>query len=253
MSSHHPLVIGNWKMNPATSAEAKALFLAVRKKVKRDAPVSVVVAPPFPFIPDLSRLSPGGRLPLAAQDVFYEDAGAYTGEVSGSMLASLGVSYVIIGHSERRALGETDAQVNKKILACLRRKLTAVVCIGERERDLRGDFFSVVEGQLRALCTGLSARQLAAVVIAYEPIWAIGTGKTATPEDVKEMQLFITSVLVKLYDRALGKRMRIIYGGSVKPDNAAALHEAGGMQGFLVGGASLKADDFGAIITSVIS
>jgi len=251
MSSPTPLVIGNWKLNPTTSAAAKTLFLAVRKKLKKDSGVMVAVAPPFPFIPDLTRLSPSGRLPVAAQDVFYEDAGAFTGEVSPTMLASFGVSYVIIGHSERRALGETDEQVNKKIQAVLKRKMTPVVCIGERERDSQGNFYGFIEAQLRALANGLTSRQMAQVVIAYEPIWAIGTGKTATPDDVKEMQLFITTVLTKLYDRPTGKRVRIIYGGSVKPDNAAALHSGGGMNGFLVGGASLVADDFIKIISSV--
>jgi triosephosphate isomerase (TIM) len=251
MSSPHPLVIGNWKLNPTTSAEAKALFISVRKLLKKDETVAVVVAPPFPFIPDLTRLSPAGRLPVAAQDVFYEESGAHTGEVSPSQLASFGVSHVIIGHSERRAKGESDEVVNKKIQAALKRKLTPVVCIGERERDGQAKFYGFVEAQLRALATGLTSRQMAQVVIAYEPIWAIGTGKTATPEDVKEMQLFITTVLTKLYDRPTGKRVRIIYGGSVKPDNAAALHAGGGMNGFLVGGASLKASDFMSIVRSV--
>jgi triosephosphate isomerase len=251
MSSPTPLVIGNWKLNPQTSAEAKALFMAVRKQLKKDETVTVVVAPPFPFIPDLTRLSPAGRLPVAAQDVFYEESGAHTGEVSPSMLASFGVSYVIIGHSERRAKGESDEVVNKKIHAALKRKLVPVVCVGERERDGQAKFYGFVEAQLRSLTTGLTARQIAHVVIAYEPIWAIGTGKTATPEDVKEMQLFITTVLTKLYDRPTGKRVRILYGGSVKPDNAAALHLGGGMHGFLVGGASLKASDFISIVRSV--
>lgn len=251
MSSRIPLIIGNWKLNPTTSAEAKALFLGVRKKLKKDEKVAVVVAPPFPFIPDLSRLAPASRLPLAAQDVFYEESGAHTGEVSATMLASFGVSHVIIGHSERRANGESDLVVSKKIQAALKRKLVPVVCVGERERDGQAKFYGFVEAQLRSLATGLTARQMAQVVIAYEPIWAIGTGKTATPEDVKEMQLFITTVLTKLYDRSTGKRVRIIYGGSVKPDNAQALHLGGGMEGFLVGGASLKADDFISIIHSI--
>ncbi len=251
MSTHQPLVIGNWKLNPGTSAEAKALLVATRKKIKRDAPVTVVVAPPFPFIADLARLSPSGRVLMAAQDVFSEDSGAYTGEVSAGMLASLGVTYVIIGHSERRAMGETDVQVAAKVAAVLRRKLTPVVCVGETVRDGSGGHFGVVEAQVRALASGLTARALASVVIAYEPIWAIGTGKNATPEDVEEMHLFIRTLLTKLYDRATGKRVRIVYGGSVKPENAAALHGAG-MDGFLVGGASLSADSFSKIIAAVL-
>ncbi len=251
MSTHKPLVIGNWKLNPGTSAEAKALFVAVRKKLKKDLPVTVVVAPPFPFIADLTRLSPSGRLLVGAQDVFYEDAGAFTGEVGAGMLASLGTTYVIIGHSERRALGETDEQVNKKVQAVLRRKLTPVVCVGERVRDGSGSHFGVVEAQVRALAEGMTVRALAQVVIAYEPIWAIGTGTNATVEDVEEMHLFIRTLLTKLYDRAVGKRVVILYGGSVKPDNAAVLTGAG-MNGFLVGGASLKADDFIKIVMATL-
>lgn len=251
MAHTSPLIIGNWKLNPQTSNAAKALFVAVRKKLKKNAGVTVVVAPPFPFIPDLVRLSPPGRIAVAAQDVCNEDAGAFTGEVSAPMLASLGVSYVIIGHSERRALGETDEMVQKKVMAALRRKLTPVVCIGEVDRDGQGHFYNQIEAQLRALAAGLTARQIAQVVIAYEPIWAIGTGKNATAEDVKEMQLFITTVLTKLYDRLVARRVRVIYGGSVKPQNVTELHTAGGMQGFLVGGASLNADDFITIVRAV--
>lgn len=251
MSTHKPLIIGNWKLNPATSADAKALLVATRKKLKKDLPVTVVVAPPFPFIADLTRLSPSGRILVGAQDVFYEDAGAFTGEVGAGMLASLGVTHVIIGHSERRALGETDAQVNKKVQAVLRRKLTPVVCVGELVRDGSGGHFGEVEAQVRALAEGLTARAMAQVVIAYEPVWAIGTGKTATVEDVEEMHLFIKTLLTKLFDRAVGKRVVVIYGGSVKPDNAAELVRAG-MSGFLVGGASLKADDFIKIVMATL-
>lgn len=251
MSTHKPLVIGNWKLNPGTIADAKTLFIAIRKTLKKDVPVTVVVAPPFLFLADLVRLSPAGRILVAAQDVFSEESGAYTGEVSAGMLASLGVSHVIIGHSERRALGETDAQVAAKVMATLRRKLTPVVCVGETDRDGSGAHFGVVETQLRALTAGLNARTVSNIVIAYEPVWAIGTGKNATPEDVEEMHLFIRTLLTKLYDRSTGKRVRVVYGGSVKPENAAALQIAG-MDGFLVGGASLTADSFSKIIGAVL-
>lgn len=246
-----PLIVGNWKLNPETSAAAKTLFVDVRKKLKKDAPVQVVVAPPFPFIADLMRLSPAGRLLVAAQTMSAERSGAFTGEVSAGMLTSFGVRHVIVGHSERRALGETDGDVNRKVLAALAHKMTPIVCIGETERDERGTFFNVIETQLRALSEGVTAKQISQVVIAYEPIWAIGTGRTATAEDVQEMQLFIVTVLTKIYDRLAAKRVRIIYGGSVKPDNAQILHSGGGMDGFLVGGASLVAEDFISIVRSV--
>jgi triosephosphate isomerase len=251
MSTHKPLVIGNWKLNPTTAAEAKALTVAIKKTLKRDLPVTVVVAPPYPFIADVGRLASAGRLLIGAQDVFFEESGAHTGEVSAGMLASLGVTYVIVGHSERRARGETDEQINAKVAAALRRKLTPVVCVGEQVRDSRGSHFGVVEAQVRAAVSGLTARAVASVVFAYEPVWAIGTGKNATPEDVEEMHLFIRTLLTKLYDRAVAKRVRVVYGGSVKPDNAAALHTAG-MNGFLVGGASLAADSFSKIIQAVL-
>lgn len=250
MANRIPIVIGNWKLNPTTVAEAKTLFLAVKRGLKKGIQAEVVVSPPFPFIPDLSRLS--AAVVLAAQDVFYEESGAFTGEVSPAMLLGFGVTYVIVGHSERRALGESDDQVERKVQVLLRRKMTPVVCIGERERDERGDYFGFVEKQLRSVCKGLTAKQVSQVVIAYEPVWAIGTGKSATVDDVKEMQLFIVSLLTKLYDRATAGRVRIIYGGSVKAENAADLHQVGGMNGFLVGGASLKAEDFLKIIGSVI-
>jgi triosephosphate isomerase len=188
---------------------------------------------------------------LAAQDVYHQKLGPFTGEVSPAQLKDLGVEYVIIGHSERRADGETDAVVAKKVASALKHKLTPIVCVGETARDDSGEFFNVVEEQLRQLCADLTGQDIKKVVVAYEPIWAIGTGETATPQDVKEMQLFIISVLTKRYDRKVANSVRQLYGGSVKPHNAKELHEEGGMNGFLVGGASLKADDFTSIIKAV--
>lgn len=248
----HALVIGNWKLNPGNSAEAKTLFIEVSKKLPKDITTKVVVAPPFLFIPELAKLPAAKKISLGAQDVFYEERGALTGEIGAGMLTSFGVEYVIIGHSERRALGETDTQVNKKIHAVLKRKLVPVVCIGEKNRDTQGQFFNLIEAQIKSLVIGLSVAQLQKVVIAYEPIWAIGTGATATAEDVKEMQLFIVSTLTKLFERKVAEKVRQIYGGSVKESNAKELYEQGGMNGFLVGGASLKAADFVAVINSTI-
>ena len=247
MKYPHALVIGNWKLNPGTNTEAKTLFAAVRKAVPKDTEAKVVVAPPFLFIPEVARAKSKNIL-LGAQDVAFEERGALTGEVGPNMLASFGVEYVIIGHSERRAMGETDAQVNKKIVASLKRKLVPVVCIGEKRRDTQGQFYNEIAAQIKALSEGLTPLQLPKVVIAYEPIWAIGTGATATAEDVKEMQLFIVSTLTKLFDRKTAEKVRLIYGGSVKESNAKELHQSGGMSGFLVGGASLQASEFAAII-----
>jgi triosephosphate isomerase len=251
MKKSIPLVVGNWKLNPGTATEAVTLAKGVAKAVKKSTGVEVVVAPPYIFIPEIAKALKNSSVQLSAQDIHFEERGACTGEVSTSLLAPYGVTLTIIGHSERRALGETDEQVQKKIVAALKRKFTPIVCVGERERDGQGNFYSFVEDQIRSLATGLKPVEIQRVVIAYEPIWAIGTGRTATVEDVKEMQLFIMSVLAKLYDRKVAAKVMLLYGGSVKPSNALELHQQGGMQGFLVGGASLTASDFGAIIKSV--
>ncbi len=247
MKHAQALVIGNWKLNPGTVAEAKKLFSEVKKKLPKDTTSKVVVAPPFLFIPELAKLS-NQRLILGAQDACHEERGALTGEIGPGMLASFGVQYIIVGHSERRAMGETDEQVNKKIHAILKKRLTPVVCIGERSRDPQGQFFNDVATQIRSLVKGLTTAQLQKVVIAYEPIWAIGTGLTATAENVKEMQLFIVSTLTKIFERKLAEKVHLLYGGSVKESNAKDLHENGGMNGFLVGGASLQASEFISII-----
>lgn len=247
MKYHQALIIGNWKLNPGTNLEAKTLFSEVRKKLPKDTTAVVVAAPPFLFIPELAK-SAQKKIALGAQDVFYEERGAITGEIGAGMLASFGVQYIIIGHSERRLLGETDEQVNKKIHAVLKRRMTPVVCIGERVRDSQGQFFNDIAAQIKSLAQGLTTAQLQKIVIAYEPIWAIGTGETATAENVKEMQLFIVSTLTKLFERKIAEKVRLIYGGSVKESNAKELYEQGGMSGFLVGGASLNAIEFTAVI-----
>lgn len=243
-----PLIIGNWKMNPVSFTEAAALATAVVRSQKKAPEAVVVVAPPFPYLAEVGKKIGKSTVALAAQDVHTQPVGPFTGEVSITQLKDLNVQYVIIGHSERRAMGESDELVREKVQVVLRHQLTPIVCIGERERDEQGNFFTFVEQQLRSLAEVLPATVIKKVVIAYEPIWAIGTGNTATPDDVKEMQLFIEAVLTKLYDRPTAKKVRLLYGGSVKPDNATTLYTIGGMQGFLVGGASLKADEFAAII-----
>lgn len=250
---HTPaLVVGNWKLNPTTSLEVKELVNGIKKKVSKVTGAKIVIAPPFLFISEVSKLIKNTNVLIGAQDTYFEDRGPFTGEVSPALLTPFGVSYVIVGHSERRAMGETDEQVNKKIQALLKRKLTPIVCIGEKTRDKQGSFFNGIENQIRQLAAGLTAQQLQKVVIAYEPIWAIGTGATATAEDVKEMQIFIVSVLTKLYDRKVADKIHLLYGGSVKSSNASDLHQNGGMNGFLVGGASLLAEEFATIIKATI-
>ncbi len=249
-----PLVVGNWKMNPATIGDAKKTFIEIRTgitRVKND--VEVVIAAPFPYLPELQKLAPSKRVLLAAQDVYFEPAGAFTGEVSLSMLKSVGVTHVIVGHSERRAMGETDAHVAAKVAAVSKHGLMVVVCVGEKKRDSQGDYFSLIEAQIQAAISGVTKNKLAQVVIAYEPIWAIGTGKTASAQDVHEMKLFITKVLSDAVGRNAATKMRIIYGGSVKADNAEELFTVGEVDGFLPGGASLKPKEFISIIKTVAS
>ncbi|MCA9362733.1 triose-phosphate isomerase [Candidatus Kaiserbacteria bacterium] len=246
------LIVGNWKLNPTSLTEAVTLSSAVARKNKQLNEVAVAIAPPYPYLSDVKKKIAKSSVALAAQDVSTENMGAFTGEVSIIQLKDLGVEYVIIGHSERRAMGETDELIQRKVAITLKHRLIPIVCVGERDRDDQGNFFSFVEDQLRSLASTLSSAEIKKVVIAYEPIWAIGTGNTATVEDVKEMQLFIESTLTKLYDRATAKRVRLLYGGSVKPANARLLSVEGGMNGFLVGGSSLKADDFTAIIKAAI-
>lgn len=238
-------------MNPPTLGRARRLFLDIRKGLgKRIDDVDIVVAPPFPFIVELEKLSPSQRIRLAAQDVFFETSGAYTGEVSIPMLKSVGVSQIIVGHSERRAMGETDKDIYKDVQAILKHKTTAIICVGEKERDSHGNYFSVVEAQIRAALRDVKATELKNIVIAYEPVWAIGTGKNAKPEDASEMKVFIQKLLADRFNRKAADSVRILYGGSVKRDNVEDLLAGSNMDGFLIGGASLKATEFVEIVRS---
>lgn len=245
--SHRPLIIGNWKMNPDTILDAKKLFLEIKSAAKRNGHADVVIASPFVFLPELKKIN-GSVVVLAAQNVSYELRGAHTGEVSMAMLIDQGVTYVIVGHSERRAAGETNEAVAKKIQVVLKAKATPVVCVGEIERDAQGNFYLHIESQLVSALGDIPKNRLKDVVIAYEPIWAIGTGKTATIEDVIEMQLYIHKVLAKHFGRSVVPKVRIVYGGSVNAENAKSLYETKSLVGFLVGGASLKPTDFTTII-----
>lgn len=242
--THTPLVIGNWKMNPQSEKAAVTLFSEVGKAASRMRGVEVGIAAPFVYLPALAKLAKGKRLALLAQDAFWENLGARTGEVSFPMLKSVGITKTILGHSERRALGETDEEVHKKVLAALKGDHRVVVCVGEAKRDAQGHYLGVVEKQLRAALTGVSKTKLGNIVIAYEPTWAIGTGNTATPEDAHEMKLFIQKVLADLFGRSALSKIRVLYGGSVTKGNAETLMREGAVDGFLVGGASLRAAEF---------
>ena len=247
-----PLVVGNWKLNPTTLNAAEKLASGVAKKHRKAAAPYVAIAPSAVHLINVQKKIAKSTVALSAQSASLYDGGAHTGEESVAQIKNAGAKFVIVGHSERRADGMTDAEVHTKLEKILSAKMTPIVCVGELKRDRDGKFFDHIAKQLRCLAKDLSPTQVKKVVIAYEPIWAIGTGKTATAADVKEMQLFIESTLTKLFDRNTARAVRLLYGGSVKPHNAKLLHEEGGMNGFLVGGASLKAADFISITKAVI-
>jgi triosephosphate isomerase (TIM) len=244
------LIAGNWKMNPPTRAEATALAQEVKVGVGASADVHVVVCPPFVFLQAVDGVLEGSPIGLGGQDMHGEPGGAYTGEVSGAMLVDVGCTHVILGHSERRhGLGETDAQVNAKLHAALAARLIPIVCIGETKEERLGEKTeAVLETQLTGSLAGLSPEQMAGTVLAYEPVWAIGTGLTATPEQAQAAHAFIRARLVGMFGQATADRVVVQYGGSVKPDNAAELLACPDIDGALVGGASLKAADFLAIV-----
>jgi triosephosphate isomerase len=249
MKNHPRIVIANWKLNPATLSEAKRLYTRILK-IKKPSAVTVVVCPPYPYLSELRAL--GKKIALGAQNVFWEENGAHTGEVSGSMLTSAGARFVIVGHSERRAAGETDEMVNKKLTAAFSHHLTPILCIGEKVRDTQGTHLSFLRLQLTAGLAGISKQQVKALVIAYEPVWAIG--KTAAqamqPHDMHEMVLYIRKILSGMYGTHTARAIPVLYGGSVEPQNAPALISHGESDGFLVGHASLNAHDFESIIAA---
>jgi len=242
-----PVIAGNWKMY-RTAREAGEAIRALRGLVTDVTEVEVVVCPPFPALPAAVEAARGSRIRIGAQDCHWEKEGAFTGEVSVPMLADLGCSHVIVGHSERRQFfGETDATVDRKIDAALASGLTCIACLGEtlQERE-QGKTLAVLERQLR----GGFARHLGSprLVIAYEPVWAIGTGKTASPAQAQEAHAFLRQLVGQMAGPEVAARIRILYGGSVKPENIGALMAQADVDGGLVGGASLDPSSFATIV-----
>jgi len=247
-----PIVVGNWKMN-TDRRSAVELALATSKGLGSTAPgVEVGVCPPYVYIDAVASALREARSPLAVggQDLYFESLGAFTGEISASMLKDVGATMAIVGHSERRhVIGETDFVINKKVLAALAAGLTCILCIGETlEQRQAGQTDAVNERQLRLGLAGVEPQHLGRLVIAYEPVWAIGTGKTATPADAQGAHKAARGVLAGLFGPDVAGSIRIQYGGSVKPDNAVELFAQPDIDGGLIGGASLKADDFLAIV-----
>jgi triosephosphate isomerase len=247
-----PFIAGNWKMNPTTLDDAVALAEAVKAGVGQAQDIHVAVCPPSIFLNRLDQVLTNSPIGVGAQNMHWADSGAYTGELSGPMLIDAGCTHVILGHSERRhGLGETDEQVNKKLHAALKAQLIPIVCLGEllEEREA-GQTEAVVARQLEGSLAGLALEQMAGVVLAYEPVWAIGTGKVATPEQAQEVHAFIRGRLASAFGEATAGRVVVQYGGSVKADNARDLISRADVDGALVGGASLKPDDFLGIIAA---
>ncbi len=242
-------IAGNWKMN-TTRAETLSLIQALIQKTGTIDKTTIMVAPPFPNLEIAAGLVQNSKIRLGAQNLFWEEKGAYTGEVSALMLQDLKCTYVIIGHSERRQyFKETDEEVNKKTAAALKHGLFPVICVGETlEQREKGDALAIVEHQIRNGLAGFSSTQASSFTIAYEPVWAIGTGRAATPSDAVEVHGLIRSTLSTLFGTTVAEAIRIQYGGSVTSENIQAFISEPQIDGALVGGASLKADSFAAII-----
>jgi triosephosphate isomerase (TIM) len=244
-----PIIAGNWKLNK-TPHEAIGLINELKREIIDVEGVDVVLCPPFTALADAADALTDTDIALGAQNLFWEDAGAFTGEISAPMLKDLGVAYVIIGHSERRQyFHETNETVNKRLRAALKHGLNPIVCVGENLAQREANkTFDIIKDHCEGSLSGLSAEEMKKVILAYEPVWAIGTGKTATPNQAQEVHAFIRQLLAKRFDAEVAGGVRIQYGGSVTPDNVVALMAQPDLDGALVGGASLKAPSFAAIV-----
>ena len=249
MDHRRPLIAGNWKMFK-TGPEAVETADRLVNLLSTTIDVDVMIAPPFTALALVSELLKKTPISLGAQNLFWEAEGAYTGEISASMLVSTGCRYVIVGHSERRQyFGETDETVNQKIKAAVTNDLIPVMCIGESEIERESkETFSVLDRQVQKGLKGFSANEMETLVMAYEPVWAIGTGKTATADQAQEVHLFLREMLEKKFGNNLAKSIRILYGGSVKPDNITELMTMPDIDGALIGGASLEPETFSKIV-----
>ena len=248
------LIAGNWKMNK-TSADAVSLARDLVAAVGAQSDVEVVICPPFTSLEGVAKAIDGSLIKLGAQNMHFEASGAFTGEVSAPMLRALFATHVILGHSERRSLfAETDAFVNKKVLAAFKNQLRPILCVGETlaEREA-GSTLRVVQTQVERGLEGVSNEMAATLVVAYEPVWAIGTGKVATTEQAQEVHAFIRGLLTRLHGDGVAQRVRILYGGSMKPANAPELLAQKDIDGGLIGGASLEARSFVELVKAAAS
>ncbi len=246
------IVVANWKMNPQSQKEAEVLLNALSKETKNAKNTKIIICPPFPFL-YISKKIKSKKVILGAQNVGKDTEGSHTGEVSSSMLSSLGARYVIVGHSERRTDGEDNKIINQKLLNLLKSKLSPILCVGERNRDKEGEYLSFVGEQIKECLSGVSKSQMANIIIAYEPIWAIGSGsiREATREEFMEMKIYIKKIISDIYGAKIAHSMIILYGGSVNPLNAGTFVSDDGADGLLVGRDSLNPKKFSAIINAI--
>ncbi|HET54294.1 MAG TPA: triose-phosphate isomerase [Ignavibacteria bacterium] len=246
------VVAGNWKMNMNLSGTIELLSAIKNELSKSDSKTEVIVCPPFTSLETAVTVVKGSSIKVGAQNMHYESDGAFTGEISADMLKSVGCEYVILGHSERRTLfGESDEMINKKVKKALSSGLKPIFCVGETLEERESNLTEkVVDNQVKNGLSGISEAELSELIIAYEPVWAIGTGKTASPKQAQEVHKFIRNLISKLYSNNLADNLVIQYGGSVKPDNAEELFSQPDIDGGLIGGASLKADSFISIVNS---
>ena len=245
------IVAGNWKMNKNMAGTDALLAELSAKLPNTDA--KVMVSPTFVNLASAVRQLDGSEIEVIAQNMHFAESGAFTGEISADMLLNIGIKTVIIGHSERRAIfGETDEILEKKVKAALANKMTVMFCFGEELEDRKsGNHFNVVESQLKNALFGLDSSAWGSIILAYEPVWAIGTGETASPEQAQEMHAFIRKTIASAFDQSIADNVSILYGGSVKPGNAVEIFSKPDVDGGLIGGAALVADDFVAIIKAI--
>jgi triosephosphate isomerase len=245
------LIIANWKMNPASEKEAGKLLIDISKKAKTLKNISLIVCPPFPFL-FLFKKNKITKIALGAQNAHKELEGSYTGEVSVKMLSDFGVKNIILGHGERRKLGENDEFINQKVLTLIKNKVNPILCIGESERDGDGNYLSFLEDQIKGGLNGVPKAQLKNIIIAYEPLWAIGKDakREATPEEFVEVKIFIKKIISDLYDTKSVHGIKIIYGGSINSNNAKSFLGAGA-DGLLVGRDSINFKKFEALLDAI--
>lgn len=244
------LIIANWKMNPESPESARAIFLAIRRAAEKIKKTEVIVCPPAIYFATLAKLKTPKVL-LGSQNLFWEQSGSYTGEMSAAMIQAAGGEYAIIGHSERRELGETAEMINKKVLASVSKDLGTILCIGEKERDTQGNYLAFVKEQLTTALVGIQKKSISNLVIAYEPVWAIGKTEAMKGADMHEMMLYIKKVLTDLFGQDYAKSVPVLYGGSVSPLNAEDIVANGHVNGLLVGRQSLDPIQFKEILSIV--